>query len=119
MFGRLIRIIKGGDRRRERRVQMRIPAAMSEFKGRVTDLSLGGCGFYADESGLEVDDEVTAHFMPHDQEAFDIPSKVVGMDEEGMVYCIAFTQVNADAFDRLQDLIAHQALGDHHHETAS
>lgn len=118
MFSRLIRIIRGGDRRRERRVQIRLPAAMSEFKGRVTDISLGGCGFYADEGGLELDDSVTAHIMPPGETPFDVPSKIVGMDNEGMVYCVAFTHVDAEAFDRLQALIVRQALGDHSEKSA-
>ena len=113
MFSRLMRIIKGGDKRRERRVQVRMPAALSEYRGRITDISLGGCGFYADEGGwLEVGDEVTVHLMPPGEEAIDIPAAIVGQDDEGMVYCVAFKKVSPEAFDRLQEIIVHQALGD-------
>lgn len=113
MFSRLIRIIKGGDRRRERRVPVRLPGAMSEYKGRITDVSLGGCGFYADEGGvLQLGDRVTAHIHPPHEDAFDLPAEVVGQDEEGMVYCIAFKEVTPENFERLQDVIVHQALGE-------
>jgi c-di-GMP-binding flagellar brake protein YcgR len=112
MFSRLVRIIKGRDKRRERRVAVRMPAAMSEFRGRITDISLGGCGFYADEGGaLVVGDHVTAHLMPNGEDPFEVPARIVGQDDEGMVYCVAFTEVSAENFDRLQDVIVHQALG--------
>lgn len=111
-FSRLVRIIKGGERRKERRVALRLPAEISAHKGRITDLSLGGCGFYVDEGGaLEIGDAVVAHIAPTGEEPFDVPAKIVGQDEEGMVYCVAFTEVAPDNFERLQELIVRQALG--------
>lgn len=114
MFSRLMRIIKGGDRRKERRVPIRVSATMNGFAGRITDLSLGGCGFYANEGDvLEIGETVAAQLMPPHEDPVEIPALVVGQDDEGMVYCIAFTRVDPAVFDRLQDLIVHQALGGH------
>ncbi|NMM46429.1 PilZ domain-containing protein [Rhodospirillaceae bacterium KN72] len=111
MFSRLISIIKPGDRRKERRVKVRLPAEVGGIKGRLTDLSLGGFGFYPDQEGLDVGDEVMASLMPDEFTTLDIPSRVVGTDEEGMVLCIAFMKVDADQFDPLQDIITTQTVG--------
>jgi len=114
MFSRLVRIIKGSDNRRERRVPVRMHATMGDYPGRITDLSLGGCGFYADEGGvLQVGKEVTAHLMPPGHTPIEVPARIVGQDDEGMVYCVAFTEVNSETFDGLQSIIVHQAFGDH------
>ena len=111
MFSRLMRIIKPGDRRKERRVKVRLPADVGGFSGRVTDLSLGGFGFYPDQEGLEVGDEVMATLKPNPDTQIELPSRIVGTDEEGMVLCIAFMKVGPDQFDPLQDIITDAALG--------
>ncbi len=113
MFSRLIRVAKGRDRRRERRVQIRQPAEIDDVPGRITDISLGGCGFYANERGLEVGTDVTARLKPQGETPFEIPARIVGSDEEGMVLCVAFREVSPEAFDRLQNMIVHQSLGGH------
>ena len=116
MFSRLIRIAKGGDRRRERRVQIRQPAEIDDVPGRITDISLGGCGFYANERGLEVGTDVIARLKPQGEPPLELPARIVGSDEEGMILCVAFREVDPDAFDRLQHMIVHQSLGSHEAE---
>lgn len=111
MFTRLIRVVKGDERRRERRVQVRLPAEIDGVPGRLTDISLGGCGFYADSPGLAPGGEVTARLMPPNQTPFELPARVVGIDGEGMIYCIAFQEVTPEAFERIQKLIVRQTLG--------
>lgn len=111
MFSRLMSIIKPGDRRKERRAKARFPTEVGGIKGRVTDVSLGGFGFYPDETVLEVDDEVMAILMPDEFTSLEIPCRVVGADEEGMVLCIAFLKVAEEQFDDLQAIITEQTLG--------
>lgn len=111
MFSRLMQIIKPGDRRRERRVKVRLPAEVGGIPGRVTDLSLGGFGFYPDQEGLEFGDEVMSVLRPDEFTEISIPSRIVGTDNEGMILCVAFTKVTPDLFDPLQDIITDQALG--------
>lgn len=111
MFSRLMRIIKPGDRRKERRVKVRFPADVGGLTGRVTDVSLGGFGFYPDQEGLTEGDEVMAVLMPDEFTTIEIPCRVVGVDDEGMVVCVAFIKVSPEHFDPLQDIIADQALG--------
>jgi hypothetical protein len=111
MFSRLISIIKPGDRRKERRAKARFKAELGGITGRVTDVSLGGLGFYPDETALEVGDEVMARLMPDEFTTIEIPSRVVGADEEGMVLCVAFLKVADDQFDDLQSIITEQTFG--------
>lgn len=111
MFNRLVKIVRPSDRRKQRRARMHLPATMGNLRGRVTDLSLGGCGFYASDQGLNVGDHVMAVLLPPGQEPIEIPATVVGTDAEQMVFCIAFTAVGEEAFDRIESLILHQAAG--------
>lgn len=104
-------IIKPGDRRKERRVKVRLPADVGGIPGRVTDISLGGFGFYPDNEGLDVGDEVMAVLRPDEFTEIEIPSRVVGTDDEGMILCVAFIKVADHHFDPLQDIITEQALG--------
>lgn len=105
-------IIKpGGDRRRERRVKVRLSAEVGGLRGRITDIGLGGFGFYPDDEGLDVGDELMCAIETPDGETLEIPCRVVGTDDEGMVLCIAFLKVTPEQFDPLQDIITHQTIG--------
>lgn len=110
MFSRLMRIIKLGDRRKERRVKTRFSAEVAGLKGRVTDVSLGGFGFYPDDQGLDVGDEAMAVLMPDEFTTLEIPSRIVGTDEEGMILSVAFIKVSEEQFDPLQAIITEQAV---------
>jgi len=111
MFSRLMQVVKLGDKRKERRVKTRFPAEVAGLKGRVTDVSLGGFGFYPDDQGLDIGDEAIATLMPDEFTTLEIPSRIVGMDEEGMILSIAFMKVTEEQFEPLQDIITSQTLG--------
>lgn len=111
MFSRLMQIIKPGDRRKERRVKVRFPAEVGGLKGRVTDISLKGFGFYPDDTGLDIGDELSAILMPDEFNTIEIPCRIVGADDEGMVLCLFFLKVSEEHFDQLQDIITEQAFG--------
>jgi hypothetical protein len=112
VFSRLFSIIKpGGDRRKERRVKVRLTAAVGGLHGRITDIGLGGFGFYPDDEGLDLGDELMASIHTPDGAILEIPCRIVGADDEGMVLCVAFLKVTPEQFDPLQDIITHQALG--------
>ncbi|MDF1748657.1 MAG: PilZ domain-containing protein [Alphaproteobacteria bacterium] len=111
MFSRLMSIIKPGDRRKERRVKVRLSAELGGIKGRLTDLSLGGFGFYPDQEGLEVGDELMAILHPDEFTNLEIPCRVVGGDQEGMVLCVAFIKVSPELFEPLQSIITQQSVG--------
>lgn len=110
MFSRLMNIIKPGDRRRERRVKTRFPAEVGGISGRVTDLSLGGFGFYPDERGLSKGMDVDAILHPDEFSELTIPCQIVGSDPEGMVVCVAYRDVEEEQFDPLQDIIVDQTV---------
>ena len=111
MFNRLVRIIKPGDRRKHRRVKTRMNATVGNLRGRITDLSLGGCGFYAQDHGLEKGDRVLTVLMPDDEPPIEVPSRIVGVDKEGLVFCVSFSAVGDEQFDRIQALILEKAAG--------
>jgi len=117
MFSRLMSIIKPGDRRKERRVKLRFAAELGGLKGRVTDLSLGGFGFYPDNEGLEIGDELMVCLMPDELTRIELPCRIVGADDEGMVMCVAFLKVPPELFDPLQQIITDQAFGSQPKET--
>ena len=107
-----MRIIKPGERRRERRVRVRLSAEVNGIHGRVTDVSLGGFGFYPDEEGLTNGLEADGVITVDDGTAFIVPCRVVGSDEEGMVLCVAFREISPDQFDALEAIITQQTIGE-------
>jgi hypothetical protein len=111
MFSRLMSIIKPGDRRKERRVKVRLNAELGGIGGRLTDLSLGGFGFYPNAEGLEIGDELMAVLSPDNMPEIEIPCRLVGGDQEGMVLCVAFIKVEPEHFEPLQSVITQQAVG--------
>ena len=113
VFSRLMKIIRPGERRRERRVKVRLSAEVNGIRGRVTDVSLGGFGFYPDDEGLTNGLEADGVIAMDDGTSFEVPCRVVGSDEEGMVLCVAFREVTPEQFDALEAIIMHQAVGDH------
>lgn len=111
MFSRLMSIIKPGDRRKERRVKVRLNAELGGIGGRLTDLSLGGFGFYPNAEGLEIGDELMAVLSPDNMPEIEIPCRIVGGDQEGMVLCVAFIKVEPEHFEPLQSIIMTQTVG--------
>lgn len=112
MFSRLMKIIRPGERRKERRVKVRLSAEVDGIRGRVTDVSLGGFGFYPDDEGLTTGREADGVITVDDGTSFNVPCRVVGSDEEGMVLCVAFREVTPEQFDALEAIIMHQSVGD-------
>lgn len=110
-FSRLMKIIRPGERRRERRVKVRLSASVNGIRGRVTDVSLGGFGFYPDDEGLITGLEAEGVITMADGEELNVPCRVVGSDQEGMVLCIAFREVTPEQFDALESIITHQIVG--------
>ena len=111
MFSRLLKIIKSGDRRKDRRVKTRIPAILDGIKGRIIDIGLGGIGFYPDMPGLKIGDEVMATLRPDPLTEVKIPCRIVGSDTGAMVLCVIFLHMSEENFLIIQDIITHQAIG--------
>lgn len=106
MFGNIIKVLRMGDKRRDRRVPVRLPATVGAAKGRVTDISLGGCGFYPDNAGLKVGAESTISITLRDGRLVTIPVEIVSSDEENMVYSIGFGDMDHEAFEAIANIMA-------------
>ena len=97
------------DRRRERRAQLRAKASFGTIKGVVVDLSLGGCGFYPHDEGLEVGQEALLT-LDFGVEVMHIPSKISAKDDEGLIYGIAFREVSPANFEILNDMLVSRVV---------
>lgn len=106
MFGILMQLMKRikPDRRKERRAQLRIKARFGEIKGVIVDLSLGGCGFYPHDEGLEVGAQALMT-LDFGTDIIHIPARAVSKDNEGLIFGIAFDQVSEDNFEVLNDML--------------
>lgn len=106
MLGNLIKIVGLGDKRRDRRVPVRLPAAFGDIRGRLTDLGLGGCGFYPDRAELAVGDRGIMYIRVTDESILPLDVEVVGSDEEGMIYSLAFNRLDGADFDMVEGAIS-------------
>lgn len=105
MFGFLLRIIKRSrDRRRERRAQLRAKATFGDIKGAIVDLSLGGCGFYPHDEGLEMEARALLT-IDFGTDVITLPAKIVSVDSEGLIYGVAFEQVSEENFEILNEVL--------------
>ena len=106
MFATLLRLIKRikPDRRKERRAQMRVKASFGTIKGVIVDLSLGGCGFYPHDEGLAPGARAVMT-LDFGVEAVNIPARITGKDNEGLIYGVAFEQVSEENFEILNDML--------------
>ncbi len=116
MFGNLIKIVGLGDKRKDRRVAVRLPAAFGDVRGRLTDIGLGGCGFYPDRAKLEVGDCGTMHIRVTDETILPLQVEIVSMDEEGMIYSVAFTDLDDRSFQLIENVITLRFTADREKE---
>lgn len=111
MFGMLLRLLKRikPDRRKERRAQMRVKARFGNVKGVIVDLSLGGCGFYPQDEGMEVGTRASMT-LDFGVEVVHIPASAVSKDNEGLIYGIAFEQMSEENFEILNDMLVSRVV---------
>jgi hypothetical protein len=75
-------------------------------QGRLFDLSLRGCGFYAGLAAPDMDKRAVIELVLRKGQKFRVKGKIVSRDDEGMVFGIVFTHVPDDAFDAIEDLLS-------------
>ena len=92
--------------RREARLRVRVPSVVNGVNGRLFDLSLRGCGFYAERANPDMDKKADISFSLRRGKTYKVKGKIVSQDEEGAVFGIVFTEVPDDAFDAIDDLLS-------------
>lgn len=116
MLGNLIKFVGMGDKRRDRRVPVRLPAAFGDVRGRLTDIGLGGCGFYPDRAALAVGDRGTMYIRVTDESILPLDVEIVGADEEGMIYSVAFGRLEDADFDMVEGAITTRIVAERERE---
>jgi len=105
MLTRFSRMFKKSERRKDRRTPTTLKATLNNIEGSITDISLGGCGFFPNsKTQLEMGAEITMTLHLEDGDIY-IPAKVVGHDNEYLVYGIAFLNVTPAIFDAIEHII--------------
>ncbi len=104
MFAKFARHIIKRDKRKDRRIPTKINATMGNIQGRVTDISLGGCGFYPNSGSLMLGQEAAMVLHLGDDDIH-IPAKVAGHDLQQVVYGVAFLELTPKIFSVLEQII--------------
>lgn len=112
MYLRLVRIVNQSERRKDRRVQLRRSATVGSIPGRITDLSLSGCGFFTDGGALTIGDRVNISLIDETSAVMtEIPAKVVASDKSGLIYGLSFCELPPGAYECLEKIMVAQTLG--------
>lgn len=105
MFTKFTRILKKTERRKDRRIPTTLQASVGDIAGSITDISLGGCGFFPDtKSHLKLGAEIaiTLHLKGED---ITIPAKIAGHDDDESIYGVAFLELTSATFDTIERII--------------
>ena len=103
MFGYKLRGHAPVNRRRDRRFPVSLPAKVNDETVLLKDISLGGLGFFSEETEFEVGDDVLVEIEFSPTHTVKIGASIVRTDGK-QEYGASFLGLSSNAFQLIEDL---------------